>query len=88
MNHEHQSENGTWLGPRRGVLIVFPGIIGFFLFTEHRAHLFGILPYLLLLACPFMQFMPGGRGGHGDGSGATPAFFPRLRRGTQVTQSI
>jgi hypothetical protein len=25
------------------------------LFTEHRAHLFGVLPFLLLLACPFMM---------------------------------
>lgn len=69
MNHEHQSENGSWLGSRRSVvLIVFLAIIGFFLFTEHRAHLFGILPYLLLLACPFMHFfMHGGHGKHGSG---------------------
>ncbi len=69
MNHEHQSENGSWLGSRRSlVLIVFLAIISFFLFTEHRAHLFGILPYLLLLACPFMHFfMHGGHGKHGSG---------------------
>jgi len=69
MNHEHQSENGSWLDSRRSVLlIVFLAIIGFFLFTEHRAHLFGNLPYLLLLACPFMHFfMHGGHGKHGSG---------------------
>ena len=71
MNHEHQSENGSWLGSRMGVvLIVFLAIIGFLLFTDHRAHLFGILPYLLLLACPLMHFlMHGGHGKHGGGSG-------------------
>lgn len=72
MNHEHPSGNGSWLGSRRSlVFIVFLAIIGFFLFTEHRAHLFGILPFLLLLACLFMHmFMHGGHGKHGsDGEG-------------------
>ena len=32
--------------------------------SEHRAHFFGALPFLLLLACPLMHvFMHGGRGG-------------------------
>ena len=44
----------------------FIAIAGFFLFTEHRAHLFGILPFLFLLACPFLHmFGHGGHGGHG-----------------------
>ncbi len=69
MNHEHQSTNGSWLGSRRNiVLLVLLAIVAFFLFTEYRGHLFGILPYLLLLACPFMHFfMHGGHGKH-DGS--------------------
>lgn len=69
MNHEQTSGNGSWLGSRRGiVLLVFLAIIGFFLFTERRAHLFGILSYLLLLACPFMHFfMHGGHGKHNNG---------------------
>lgn len=51
----------------------FGAVAAFFLFTEHQAHLFGILPYLLLLACPIMMlFMHHGHGGHehsnsGDG---------------------
>jgi hypothetical protein len=50
------------MGP---VLLAFLAIAAFFLFTEHRAHLFGILPYLLLLACPLLHlFMHGGHGGH------------------------
>lgn len=71
MSLQNQSQNGSWLGLRRTVvLLVFLAIIAFFLFTEHRAHLFGILPYLLLLACPFMHlFMHGGHGNAGDHSG-------------------
>ena len=65
------------------VLIVFLVIAAFFLITEHRAHLFGVLPYLLLLACPLMHWlMHGGHGGHGEEhrryAAATPAFFPRI----------
>jgi cation transport ATPase len=44
----------------------FIAIAGFLLFTEHRAHLFGALPFLLLLACPFLHmFGHSGHGGHG-----------------------
>ena len=54
-------------GQRRKVaLAVFLAVAAFFLFTEHRAHLFGALPYLLLLACPLLHWlMHGGHGGHG-----------------------
>ena len=56
-----------WLRSRTGlVLIGFLAIVGFFLVTEHRAHLFGFLPFLLLLLCPALHwFMHGGHGGHG-----------------------
>lgn len=47
--------------------IVFAVIAAFYLLSEHRAHLLGALPFLLLLACPLMHlFMHGGHG-HGDG---------------------
>ena len=45
------------------VLLGFLAIAAFFLFTEHRAHLFGALPYLLLLACILLHLF--GHGGHG-----------------------
>lgn len=52
---------------------VFAVIALFYLLTEHRAHLFGMLPYLLLLACPLMHFFMhgrhGGHGGHGHTDG-------------------
>ncbi len=50
----------------RLVLLAFLAIGGFFLVTEHAAHLFGILPYLLLLACPLLHLLHGGHGGKHD----------------------
>ena len=45
------------------VLLVFLAIAAFFMLTEHRAHLFGVLPFLLLLACPLLhRFMHHGHG--------------------------
>lgn len=47
---------------------VFAAIALFYLLAEHRAHLFGALPYLLLLACPLMHFFMHGDHHHGGGS--------------------
>ena len=56
MNIEQQSTLGKWLSSRAGLgLLAFLAIAGFFLVTEHTAHLFGILPYLLLLLCPLLH---------------------------------
>lgn len=46
---------------------VFAAIALFYLLTEHRAHLFGALPYLFLLACPLMHFFMHGKHGHHGG---------------------
>ncbi len=50
------------------VLAGFAAVALFFLLTEHRAHLYGWLPYLLLAACPLMHLFHGhgGHGGHGS----------------------
>lgn len=57
-----------WWRTRNGlVLLGFLVIAGFFLFTEHQAHVFGALPYILLAACPLLHFF--GHGGHGHGGG-------------------
>jgi hypothetical protein len=43
-------------------------IAAFFLWTEHRAHVLGALPWLLLLACPVMHLlMHHGHRSHGRG---------------------
>lgn len=62
--HSHHQENSTGNNVSRWIFWAFILIAGFFLITEHRAHLFGILPYLLLLACPLMHLFHG-HGGHG-----------------------
>lgn len=49
------------------VLIGFLAIGGFYLVTEHRAHLYGWWPFLFILACPLMHlFMHHRHGGHDD----------------------
>jgi len=64
---------------RRGtiVLVGFLLIGGFFLTTEHAAHVLGVLPYLLLLACPLMHlFMHHGHGAHQHGREDAPGRIP------------
>ena len=71
MNHDHsqqQTEPKASWGSRASIgLIVLGSIAFYFLLTEHRAHFFGALPFLLLLACPIMHFFM--HGGHGGGRG-------------------
>ncbi|MDQ7977298.1 DUF2933 domain-containing protein [Paraburkholderia sp. SARCC-3016] len=56
-----------WKSRSAMVALVFAAIALFLLFSEHRAHFLGALPYLLLLACPLMHvFMH-----HGHGHGHT-----------------
>jgi hypothetical protein len=44
----------------------FVAIALFYLLAEHRAHVFGVLPFLLVLACPLMHLFHHGHGGHGS----------------------
>lgn len=47
-------------------LFGFLAIGAFYLIAEHRAHLLGWLPWLLIAACPLLHiFMHGKHGGHG-----------------------
>jgi DUF2933 family protein len=48
----------------RFVFFAFLAIAGFYLLTEHTAHVFGILPYLLVFLCPILHLLHGGHGGH------------------------
>ena len=62
----------AFLFSRSGMILLgFLGIAGYFLWTEHEAHvkeLVPYLPYFLLLACPLLHlFMHHGPGGHGHG---------------------
>lgn len=65
MEHEHQEPPSFWRSPAGLTLLVAVAAGGFYLVTEHTAHLFGALPYLVILACPLMHvFM---HRGHGHG---------------------
>jgi hypothetical protein len=68
MDHSDRPSNLTWLSPTYIVLFGFLVVIGFFLITEHGAHLLGILPWLLLLACPLMHIFHGHGHYHGGDS--------------------
>ena len=78
MNDNHDLQPGQSAAPpfwrsRYGLgLVLFGAIAAYFLLSEHRAHFFGALPFLLLLACPLMHvFMHhGGHGGHGGQGGS------------------
>ena len=78
MNHHHEyaqqtDEEGApafWRSRYAIGLVVFGAVAAYFLLSEHRAHFFGALPFLLLLACPLMHmFMHGGHAGHGGRHG-------------------
>lgn len=68
MDHsQHEPHPSFWKSPAGMAFLVAAVVGGFYLFTEHRAHLYGFLPYLLLAACPLMHlFMHHGHhhGGH------------------------
>lgn len=73
------SNGSKWIS--RLVFIAFLGIGGFYLVTEHRAHLYGILPWLLLAAVPFLcifMHLGHGHGGHDDAGQGEPS--PRQTR--------
>jgi len=53
----------------RAAILVLLALGVVWVYVEHRVHLFGVLPYLFLLACPLMHvFMHHGHRGHRHGS--------------------
>ena len=70
-DYQEHPQKGMFVKSKAGlVLIGFLIIAGALLFTEHRAHVLGLLVWLPLLACPLMHvFMHGGHGHHGRGVG-------------------
>jgi hypothetical protein len=66
----HERPPSFWASRYAIGLIVIGAVAGYFLLTEHLAHVVGALPFLLLLACPLMHvFMHHGHGGHQGHSG-------------------
>lgn len=76
-NRTVESSSRPYFGFRYLVGIFgFLVVAGYFLWTEHEAHIRTALPYLpwlLLLTCPLMHiFMHGGHGQDNSGSGDAP----------------
>jgi hypothetical protein len=60
--------NSFWASKAFLICVAFLVIGGILLWTEHLAHAFGYLPYLLLLACPLLHIlMHAGYGDHSHG---------------------
>lgn len=77
----------SWV--RRLAVLAFVGVVLGVLFSEHRAHALGVLPYLLVLACPLLHLLHhrghGAHGGHGasgtpNGAPGTPREVPAGHR--------
>ncbi len=65
---EHRG-TGFWRSKAGVVCAGFLAIAAFFLLSEHTAHVLGVLPWLLLAACPLMHlFMHHGSGTHEHGA--------------------
>lgn len=64
-----RAAGGFWRSPYMIALLALGAMTGYFLWTEHRAHVSQWWPYALLLLCPLMHvFMHKGHGGHGGGT--------------------
>lgn len=71
-HHSQQQKNSEdksfWFSIRGCVALIIIAIIGYYLITEHRAHIAGFFagfPWILLiLLCPLMHLMHGGHGHH------------------------
>ena len=83
MSHHHHAprppgqgspqSGGFWRSRYAIGLLVIGAVAGYFLWTEHRAHLTQWWPYAILLLCPLMHvFMHGGHGGHGGHMDSDP----------------
>lgn len=82
--HTHGQPHPAFWRSRYGIgWLVLAGIAAWFVWTEHRAHLLGALPWLVLLACPLMHvFMHRGHHGrHGRGGALTPGDRPAAMPG-------
>lgn len=83
MDHPSPPLPSFWHSPAGLTLVIAVTTGGFYLLAEHRAHLLGALPYLLLAACPLMHvFMHRGHGGSGHGHGGHDA---EASRGTDAS---
>ncbi len=60
-----QQSQSFWFTSKGLAAMGLIGAASYFLFMEHREHLFQFLPYLILLLCPLMHIFMHGSHGHG-----------------------
>lgn len=68
--HAHHDTDGRdkqqsfWSSRAFLVFLAFAAMATVLLWSEHRAHLLGIIPFLFIFACPLLHLF-GGHGSHG-----------------------
>ncbi|APO74488.1 hypothetical protein AM571_CH01664 [Rhizobium etli 8C-3] len=63
--HQNHSSPSAWSTYSRTVFVAFAVVATGLIAYEHRVHVLGVLPWLLILACPLMHlFMHHGHGAH------------------------
>ncbi len=62
-----QTKKSWWRSRSNQALVAFLAIGGYFLWTEHQAHVIAVLPWVLIGGCLVMHLFM--HGGHGHGSG-------------------
>jgi hypothetical protein len=60
----HNSRGSSPVSRYWGAVLLFLAAAGFLAWTEHRAHLFGALPYLIVLLCPIIHLFAHRRHNH------------------------
>jgi uncharacterized membrane protein len=86
LNHVgmHDPSDQPWWKTRSGIVLCGLLLIaGFYLLTWHTAHVFGVLPYLLLLACLLMHLFM-----HTGMVAMAGAIRLRHRRGREAMGSV
>jgi hypothetical protein len=86
-----QKSQSFWVTPKGLTALGLIAFTSYFLLVEHREHIFPILPYLILLACPFMHFFMHGGHGHGlshhESKSEHDAYQRELEEGRKQNQS-
>ena len=83
MSHE---EHKFWNTPKGWAACVMIFAVSYFVWMEHRQHLFEFLPYLIFLLCPLMHlFMHHGSHGQSD-KNTDDAIEDAYRRGLEDGQ--
>jgi hypothetical protein len=61
------TKKAWWRNPSNLTLAVFLAVGGYFLWTEHKAHVIAALPWVLVGGCLVMHLFMHGSHGHGGG---------------------